>query len=102
MTAALSCQAREAADAAARLAARDVALCELAALLNPTRGRSLWSVAAELAALLRRFETTARPRIVAGHRAPRGPESSLLALCIPECPRSAGRLFRLLQELAAD
>jgi hypothetical protein len=84
--------------AALAMAARDVAVRELAMLLDPTRTRAVWAVAGEISERLVRFEGTAWPRIKAGYRSPRGPMEEALAVMLncPTCPRTQRRLVDLL------
>ena len=96
----VSDQTRAAVAQAEALLARDAALAQLVAALDPSDRASTWNRAQNIAARLKRFETTTWPRIRAGHRQPRDTtEEALLALCVADTPRSPRRLWGLLVDL---
>lgn len=84
--------------AALVVARRDIAVQELARLLNPAGDRAPMTVARDLAVRLDRFEATGWPRIRDGHRGPISRVESLLidVLADETCPRSPRRLVDLL------
>ena len=93
-------QTRQAVAQAEALLARDGALAQLVAAMDPGERLSTWARAQTIAARLSRFEGTAWPRIRAGYREPRdGAEEALCALCVADCPRSPRRLWGLLVDL---
>ena len=77
---------------------RDLAVLELAALLNQGGILPRWPVAVDLANRLNRFETTVWPHIRAGRRAPKDRVEVLLydVICDPSGPRSPRRLVNLI------
>ena len=98
----LSSQTAEAIATADRLLARDTALIELVAMLDPDGTRSAWAIAGDLAERLRRFQSTAWPRICNGAREPRNIlETALAACCAAGCPRTQRKLYELVRELTA-
>jgi hypothetical protein len=95
----LSRQTLTALEAAQALTARDLALGELLAELDPGRTQALHTLAGVVCRML---ETHARglDRIEAGGRAPRdGIETALLTLRRTGCPTSQRQLYRLLTDL---
>ena len=96
----ISEQTRAAVAQAEALLARDAALAQLVAAIDPEDRASTWNRAQNIAARLGRFEATAWPRIRAGHRQPRDTiEEALRALCVADTPRSPRRLWGLLVDL---
>ena len=96
----VSDQTRAAVAQAEALLARDAALAQLVAAIDPSDQASTWNRARTIAARLGRFEATAWPRIRAGHRQPRDTiEEALRALCVADTPRSPRRLWSLLVDL---
>ena len=82
------------------LLARDAALAQLVAAIDPEDRAATWTRARTIAARRGRFEATAWARIRAGHRQPRDTlEEALCALCLADTPRSARRLWGLLVDL---
>ena len=96
----LSDQAAAAIRQAERLAYRDFALQNLRELLDPNHQLSTWKLAGVISGHLRRFRSTAWPRVQAGHREPRSAlEAALWHCCAGDCPGSLRRVFDLLVDL---
>jgi len=78
-------------------ARRDSALRRAGELLDPDRRLSRSALSERLAAALRRFETTAWPRIRRGLREPRTELEAVLAEVLTcDCPRSPRRIRDVL------
>ena len=96
----LTLQSRCALARAVELCERDYALRALAETLDPGATLSTWQLAGRLSDRIKRFRSTAYPRIQKGHRSPQSAtELALLAIVGADCPQSARRLYDLLAEL---
>ena len=94
----ISEQTREALRAAHDLVARDEALSEVVALLDPSGTRSRWSIAGDMQEARRRL-ARALPRIAAGARDPSPLEEALITAEEAGLPKSRRRIWDLLVQL---
>jgi hypothetical protein len=95
----VSAQTAAALRQAQALIARDEALTEVVALLDPDGDRSIWGVAGDVQ-IARQLLARAMPRILAGAREPTPLEQALMVAEQAGLPASRRRVWDLLNELS--